>query len=433
MSPSKWVVAVAVAILSLVIVAVVALGVGATPVGRGGDASPTPRAAATDTAAPSGTAEPSDEASPVPSGDLEEAFAEIEAQVVEIRELEPPQLDPPEIIGRDELAAELEAIFEEEYTADDRRSDNITLRALGLLEPGQDYAELQLQLLGEGVLGFYDDTKRRMVVVSDSGLSAEARLTYAHEYTHALQDAAFGIGDLQDEAAEADDLSLALTALIEGDATNMMFLWAFANLTQEEMIELGEATLPDTSGIPSWMVRLIEFPYVTGFEWVQGILESGDVAAIDEAFADPPISTEQIIHFEKWRNREEPLDVAPVDVAGPLGAGWEEVESTSIGEALIRITLDYLGADSETAKAAAAGWGGDSLTVASGPDDAFALTWRLAWDSAADADEFSAAYESVADGLPFAARLLELSDTEVLVVHASSDDLLETSVEAAGG
>ena len=35
-----------------------------------------------------------------------------------------------------------------------------------------------------------------------------------------------------------------------------------------------------------------------------------------------------------------------------------------------------------------AGWGGDHAVVATGPDDAFAVAWRLAWDSPADAAEF---------------------------------------------
>ena len=39
-----------------------------------------------------------------------------------------------------------------------------------------------------------------MVVVTDAGLTAEARVTYAHEYTHALQDAAFGIDSLDLDA-----------------------------------------------------------------------------------------------------------------------------------------------------------------------------------------------------------------------------------------
>ena len=55
------------------------------------------------------------------------------------------------------------------------------------------------------MLGFYDDVEKRMVVVSDAGLDVEAKITYAHEYTHALQDAAFGLDALDTDAPGEDD------------------------------------------------------------------------------------------------------------------------------------------------------------------------------------------------------------------------------------
>ena len=86
----------------------------------------------------------------------------------------------------------------------------------GLLGADQDVAELQLQLLGDQVLGFYDDDEKRMVVVTDEGLDALAKFTYAHEYAHALQDAAFGIDSLERDAEGEDDRGLARTALRRG-------------------------------------------------------------------------------------------------------------------------------------------------------------------------------------------------------------------------
>ena len=69
--------------------------------------------------------------------------------------------------------------------------------------------------------------------------------------------------------------------------------------------------------------------------------------------------------------------------------------------------------------------------VATGPDDAFAVAWRLAWDSPADAAEFLAAYETVVDGLDFPASVTELPNGEILVAHASTEDLLRQTIDAA--
>ena len=71
--------------------------------------------------------------------------------------------------------------------------------------------------------------------------------------------------------------------------------------------------------------------------------------------------------------------------------------------------------------------------VASGPDDAFAPAWRLAWDTPADAAEFVAAYEVALGSLDFPASVTSLADGQVLVAHASSEELLAETVAAAGG
>lgn len=417
----------------LVLVGVVVVGLNLAGDRGGVAASPSASSSPSASAEPSAEASASVEASP----DDEDTLAilrEIEQQVIEIRGLPAADIGPPEIITRDELADELEQLFEEEYPPEDQERDNIALRALGLLEPGQDVAELQLQLLGDQVLGFYDDVDKRMVVVSDVGLDAEARLTYAHEYTHALQDAAFGLDSLKTDEVGEDDRALARTAMIEGDATVAMLAWAFAYLTPEELMQIGTGAVPDTSGIPSWMVEQLQFPYNEGALWAGDLTVNPtrpDFSAMDAAFEDPPESTEQIIDVAAWPPGDEPVAVETVDLAAALGDGWAEVDSTPIGQATIEIMLAYFGVDRATATEAADGWGGDTAVIASGPDDAFAVAWRLAWDSSLDADEFVDAYETATDALDFPATVELLPNGEVLVAHASSDALLDEVLAAA--
>ena len=363
-------------------------------------------------------------------------LAEIEDQVVAIRGLEAADIEPPDIITRAELGAELGQLFEEDYPPEEQRRDNLALRALGLLEPDQDVADLQLDLLGDQVLGFYDDDEKRMVVVSDAGLDVEARITYAHEYTHALQYSSFDVDSFQMDAAGEDDRGLARLSLLEGDATVTMLAWMFRHLTPQEIQEytLG-AEIPDMSGIPSWMVDQLAFPYNEGLNWALqlagGDPSNPDFTEIDAAYAEPPASTEQIVDLEKWESRESPRVVEVPDLAAVLGDGWEEVDDTPVGQASIGIMLQYLGVGFEEARDAAQGWGGDRAVIVSGPDDAFAVAWRLAWDSAGDATEFADAYQVVVDGLGFAASVTELPNGEVLVVHASDDELHDQTVDAA--
>ncbi|MDQ2674040.1 MAG: hypothetical protein M3Y40_05240 [Chloroflexota bacterium] len=439
MSAPQRIVAALVLILVAVGVAFVALTVAGVPVGLG------PGQSAGVSAAPSvapslqpslPSPEPSAEPTSPDDEDLLAELAAIEAQVIGIRGLEAADIGPPDIITRAELGDELLRMFDEQYPPEEREKDNLALRALGLLGPDEDVAELQLQLLGDQVLGFYDPVEKRMVVVSDAGLDPAAKLTYAHEYTHALQDAAFQPSQFDPEADVEDDRALALTSLTEGDASLTMFAWAFEHLSQQELIEIGASQeIPDTEGIPSWMVNQLQFPYTAGQVWASSLAGSNplapDYAELDAAYEDPPDSTEQIIDLDAWEPRENPVGVEVPDLVALLGDGWEEVDETAIGQASIGFILEFFGLSRDDATVAATGWGGDRVTIVTGQDGAFAVAWRLAWDTAADADEFRSAYESVLDDLPFPAEVRAIGSDEVLVVHASDDAILLKVADAA--
>ena len=183
------------------------------------------------------------------------------------------------------------------------------------------------------------------------------------------------------------------------------------------------------------MVAQLAFPYNEGLTWALALAggdpSNPDFTAIDAAYAEPPASTEQIVDLEKWERASRRASVEVPDLATALGAGWEEVDDTPIGQASIGIMLEYLGVSPAEARDAAEGWGGDRAVIVTGPDDGFAVAWRLAWDSAADATAFAEAYQIVVDGLDFPASVTELPNGEVLVAHASSEQLLDQTVDAA--
>lgn len=433
-------VSILVVVLVVAAIAVLGLRAGGAGIGLGPDGSPTPEASrspeASPSVEPSGEASAAPDASPPSDAEVQAILEEIEQQVIDIRGLDAADIGPAEIITREQLADELLQLFDEEYPPEERERDNVALRALGLLEPDQDIVELQLELLGDQVLGFYDDVDKRMVVVSDAGLDVEARITYAHEYTHALQDAAFGLESLETDAVGEDDRGLARIALIEGDATVTMLSWMLQHLSQGEILEYFEnAQVPDTSGIPSWMVAQLAFPYDAGLNWSTALAggdpTNPDFTEIDAAYDDPPASTEQIIDLEAWESRETPDAVEVPNLAAALGDGWEEVDATPIGQATINIMLEYLGVPLADATEASEGWGGDRAVIVTGPDEAFAVAWRLAWDTSEDAAEFLGAYEQVVDGLAFPASVTELPNGEILVAHASTDELLAQTVDVA--
>jgi len=411
-SVARRLAAVSVLLLSLAIIVIV--GLRATGIGL--LASPTPLPA---TATPSPSV-------PEASQDLLTAFGTIEEQVQQLRGLPAADIGPPEILTRAQLAEVLPALLEPAL-------DNASLRALGLLDADQDIVALTEQLYLAQVAGYYDFDAKRMVVVSDAGLTPEAQITYAHEYTHALQDAAFDSSAAQEAVAGQRDRELALLALEEGDATTAMVLWAIGHLSAEELAGVAQTPVPDMSGIPAWMVRLLEFPYLSGAEFVGGLYASGGWDAVNAAYGDLPTSTEQVLHPAAYADRAAPIQVDPLDQLGALGADWAGAADTTLGEAWMAIWLEGIGVTRTAADRAAEGWGGDRLTVATGADGGWTLSWRIAWDTSVDASEFKTAYAGVQSRLPFATRLLEVSDRETAVLHASSPDLLEMIATLAGG
>lgn len=413
-SLAKRFAALAVLLLSLAIIAVLGLRGMGFQIGFGPFANPTPEVA---TASPHPTG-------PAASQDALAVLGQIEAQVRDLRDLPAADIGPPEILTRAELADVLPGLLEPAL-------DNFTLRALGLLTADQDIIALTEQLYTAQVLGYYDFDAKRMVIVTDAGLNPAAQITYAHEYTHALQDAAFDSSAAQESVTGQRDRELALLGLEEGDATTAMVLWAIGHLSADELSGITETPVPDMTGIPDWMVRLLEFPYLSGAEFVGQLYASGGWDAVNAAYGDLPASTEQILHPQKYIDAEAPMEVKGIDLATAFGT---EQSDTTLGEAWMSIWLQGLGVPQAAADVAADGWGGDHLTVASDVSGNWGLGWRIAWDAPIESTEFETAYAGVQGGLPFATRVIHVSDRDTIVLHASSADLLERiATQATGG
>jgi len=374
------------------------------------------------------TSEPTAFATPSPTPDRAQIFGQIEVQVRALRGLAAPKLAPPAIITRAQLEAELRGRFDRDYPPARRAADNVMFRALGLLTANQDIGQLQLRLMSGQVIGFYDDQTKRMTLVSDSGISPQVEITYAHEYTHALQDHAFGLAALQMSAIGEDDRDLARLSLVEGDATVLMFQWALGHMTPQELIGVSQGPAPNLSGIPAWMVNDLEFPYTAGQQFVTHLQASGGTSAVDDAFRKPPASTEQILHYDKYLSHEAPMKVSAPPLARALESGWRAEPADTLGEAMVDFWLKALGVTDTEAQRAADGWGGDRLVAASGPGGATAVAWDLVWDTPADATQFAQTYRLAAAHLTVTGRLVAISDRETLVVQASSPAIVERAV-----
>jgi len=129
-----------------------------------------------------------------------------------------------------------------------------------------------------------------------------------------------------------------------------------------------------------------------------------------------------------------PVDV-PLDadaLATAMGTGWSGTPEDTLGEFQLSIWLRENGIKALAAGDAAEGWGGDRLAYLRGPDDAYALVLRTAWDSAGEAAEFLTAAGTVVGDGESPGTVVQTSPSEVVVVLASDGGTLNAAVDAAG-
>jgi hypothetical protein len=335
---------------------------------------------------------------------------EIQAQVVELRGLEPLASVDRYLLTPEQLRTRVIEDFLEDYTPEDARDDALVLGVFGLLEPEFDLYDFYVELLSEQVVGFYDTDTKEMYVIQGSGFSGPERLTYAHEYVHALQDQHYQIEEglgYNDENCEVNtDYCAAISSLLEGDASLSEMQWLYTHATAQDIRDIQEFYQTYESPIfessPSFLREDFIFPYRAGQVFVETIYEQSGWQGVDQVYANPPLSTEQILHPERYPD-VVPVAVELQDMQTTLGEGWREVEQGIWGEWYTYLILaeglnETTRLDPATAQQAADGWAGDSYRVYSNDsDNQVVLVLRTVWKNETEAAQFVEAFQQYAD------------------------------------
>ncbi len=365
------------------------------------------------------------------SAEVDAIYDAIEDQVVAIRGLDPTRDVTRRVIDAAELRTMMTEQFDEDAPPDYVAANEQFYKALGLIPADSDLRDLTLDLLSGGVGGFYRNDQDTLYVVSKTGLpGVNERITFAHEYDHALQDQNTSVFTDQDGILDQTDRILARQAVYEGDATLLMTLWSVENFDLSDLAELlALGSDPEAAalleGMPAILRETLLFPYTTGTTFVQAIQVPGGWSAVNDLYDRMPVSTEQILHPEAYASNEAPIVVdLPDDLATELGDGWTVPFEDSFGELQLGIWLRESGADADAAATATAGWGGDRLAFYDGPDDAWAVVVDTRWDSARDATEFADAAQAAVDGLANPASLSTVDDQNVMILIASDEETL---------
>lgn len=290
--------------------------------------------------------------------DLESVVAELSAFVEAERGLEFREPVDVELAADAEFERRLLDDFEAEDEADLRETERI-FRALGFLDADDDLVEQLRGVLSGGVVGFYDPETDELVVRGGEP-TPYARSTIVHELTHALDDQHFELD--RPELDEADDeTGFAFTSLVEGSAVTVEEAYQDTLSDEEqrrydeEEAAIGSGT--DFSQFPPILLDLIGAPYEFGPVLVDAITTHGGDEALDQAFVDPPVSSEQVLDPSRYLTGDEPVRVPEPPAEG------ESFDQGTFGELLLFELLADGGVDTGTARDAAIGWGGDQYVA----------------------------------------------------------------------
>ena len=353
-----------------------------------GAPSASPSSSVATSAAPSGS----------PAADVDAIYNAIEAQVIEIRGLKPTRPVDRQFIDESQLRTLITQQFDAETPPAYLAANERLYKALGLIPIDAKLRDLTLDLLSGGVAGFYRSDQNKLYVVSKTGTPGVIeRFTFAHEYDHALQDQNYTVFKDQVGVRDQSDRLLARQAVYEGDATLVMTQWAVKALSPQDLTELVALSADPANAallarMPPILRETLLYPYTTGFSYVQRAQSSGGWAAVNKLYERMPVSTEQILHPEKYAASEAPVKVSlPADLATRLGKGWTVSLEDTFGELQMGIWLAAGSPATAASTAAAAGWGGDRLAVMEGPHGAWAVVMHTVWDTDQDATEFETA------------------------------------------
>ena len=342
-------------------------------------------------------------AQPRPGAEQQTALSAVTAplfdQLAELRGIASPGQPPPVLVrSRSDNRRFIQQEMNRRYSKDQLEAERKSMVAWGVLPAEYDLQRLFLDLLEEQVSAYYDPLGKVMVV-GDWLPPEQQRAALMHELVHALQDRELSIDAFIAPDPGHGDRLLTRQALIEGEAVALTFdlllkpqgtdISRLPDLSMTQGLVATSAGGPVIDKAPKFVRDLLLFPYVEGLGFIYQFRKRQPWAAMSAIYKDPPRSTSQILHPEKYFDtREDPLPVTIPDLSRLLPA-IQLVSEDDLGEFSLGAVLALHLGDTEGLRAAL-GWRGDRYRI---------------WEDAAG--RFTIAYRVIVAGQQMAAALAD--------------------------
>jgi len=309
---------------------------------------------------------------------------------------------PCDFITKEKIAQFLSKRVKEEASPEELRAEELTLKKFGFVPQDFDLAKSTVDLLTEQAAAFYDYNKKKLFI-TESNTKEPQEPVLAHELSHALADQNFNLAKFIKAGRKSDDGSSARLAVMEGQATWMMseFL-ARKNgqslKTSPELVTMmssendsgdgGQFPVYDKS--PLYLRQTLIFPYTKGMLFQNAVIHRDNQEGFEEVFRHAPLSTQQIIHPEKYFSGVKPTD--PALPEPHLPHGYKGLVGGSLGELEHGILLEQY-AGKEQAAQLAPHWRGCNFELRENKKAGrVVLLYVSEWDSDEEAHHFFDTY-----------------------------------------
>jgi hypothetical protein len=338
-------------------------------------------------------------------------FAEIDRTLGELAKISGLRLHkkvPSDLISKDKVNEFLKKKVKEVTTPNELRAEELTLKKFGLVPQDFDLAQTTVDVLTEQAAAFYDYHAKKLYI-TDWTPSATREAALAHELAHALADQNFNLNRFIRKARESDDAALARMAVMEGQATWLMseFLArrsgetlvhnpALAERMNHMSDSAGGGEFPVFEGSPLYIRATLIFPYTNGMSFQQAVVDKDGEAAFAEVFRRPPVSTQQILHPDKYFAAVKP--VAPDLPKPPSAHGYKGLIGGSFGELDHQVLLQQF-AGKQSAEDIAPHWrGGQYEIIENRKKKRTILLYASQWEDGESARKFFEAYRKALAG-----------------------------------
>jgi hypothetical protein len=372
---------------------------------------------------------------PPPEGTSEQRtppqIAEVERQVSQVRGLAYTSTVPVQALTPTQMASEVGKAFDQTVPTELYRRRSRAWATIGVI-PAGDSIRLNLHAFQTSqVVGFYVPETGRLVYIGQARLSPLSHVILAHELTHAVDDQHFNLDRLDRLVTTcADEQEQAALGAVEGSAQFFSFEVVRKFLTPQELAQIGAesggSAAPD---VPPFIEQMELWPYQTGLSFISSLDASGGTAAVNRALKNLPVSTEQVMHPERYPN-DVPTPVDIPDLSPQLGHGWTTIDVSDVGEAFLNIMIG-LRLETSRADEAAAGWDG-GIYRAWAEGSHVAVEMSTVWDTVRDAQQFATTMTDWIDAGSQSATVLPVDGNRVRVLFGSGPQTLDRLEAAAG-